>query len=224
MPQRWRPFSLLDCGFHNLLKTIASLACNTDQSFNSRLMAGSLRLQVLSAPAGLERTSSADIWLGLLVILFACLPGRFITTTAGGRPHLQGDPASCPASSATSIAIVGRSAASLYMGAGEKQTIEKKPQKTVQSHCLQKPAGKTKRGQRSQRLLSFESDFAAGLHPRKMGPRVGPGPPQSPGRWVCHARPSQTCTGRRIGRRTLSPAGGFAKERTQSPFFHSTFN
>lgn len=30
-----------------------------------------------------------------LVILFACLPGRFITTTAGGRPHLQGDPASC---------------------------------------------------------------------------------------------------------------------------------
>ena len=115
---------------------------------------------------------------------------------------------------------VGRSAASQYMGAGagEKQTIEKK----TAENCPVALLTETRRENKERSTLPvsfkhfvifFESDFAAGLHPRKMGPRVGPGPPQSPGRWVCHARPSQTCTGRRIGRRTLSPAGGFAKER-----------
>ena len=59
------------------------------QSFNSPSAAGSLASSFPTA--GLELTSSADIWLGLLVILFVCLPDRFITTTGGGRLRLQGD-------------------------------------------------------------------------------------------------------------------------------------
>ena len=63
--------------------------------------------------------------------------------------------------------------------------------------------------------------FAAGLHPRQMGPRVGPGSRQNPGRWACHARPSRTCIALRTGPRTLSPAGGFAKERLSVHRIHS---